>query len=213
MIKVLSVLVVMFALVGCRVAFVPVPIPDKLPDVTVLEPTVVTVDAPVIESEFLQEFGDGTWIVGVDIEPGMYFTDGNPNEYYCSWERISGFGGTGKETLGSGFTSQNDIVKILPDDLGFISDGCGNWYKKTESQGAPLHEFGNGTWRVGIDIEPGTYVSTSDEECSWYRLSAFTGVGRDRIAAGSTKGRVIITIEETDAGLVTSSCGTWVKLN
>lgn len=130
MFKILSVLVVVFSLVGCRTTFIPVPFPDKLPDATVLEAAVVTetvgTDAPVVESDFLQEFGDGTWIVGVDIEPWTYRTKGGEN---CYWERLSGFGSTFEEIIANESVTGQSVVTILPDDKGFTTRSCGTWTK------------------------------------------------------------------------------------
>tara|TARA_Y100000768_G_scaffold335727_1_gene277061 strand:+ start:486 stop:986 length:501 start_codon:yes stop_codon:yes gene_type:complete len=84
--------------------------------------------------EFPETFGSGTWEVGVDIEAGTYVSrrDENVsfNNPFCSWERLSGLGGTISETITAGLTDGNAIVEIEPDDIGFTSIGCEEWVSR-----------------------------------------------------------------------------------
>jgi hypothetical protein len=65
--------------------------------------------------------GDGVWLVGSDVEPGRYLSDGGTS---CVWQRLSGFGGTSDESLEVGFS---DSVEIRPSDRGLNSSNCGAW--------------------------------------------------------------------------------------
>lgn len=78
----------------------------------------------------------------------------------------------------------------------------------------PGATFGNGIWRVGVDIEPGTYRSSpATSVCLWYRLSGFSGTFDEKIAGGSTtEGPQVVTIDPTDAGFDSSGCGAWTKV-
>ena len=84
--------------------------------------------------EFPETFGSGTWEVGVDIKAGTYVSrrDENVsfNNPFCSWERLSGLGGTISETITAGLTDGNAIVDIEPDDIGFTSIGCEEWVRR-----------------------------------------------------------------------------------
>ena len=75
-----------------------------------------------------------TWEVGVDIKAGTYVSrrDENVsfNNPFCSWERLSGLGGTISETITAGLTDGNAIVEIEPDDIGFTSIGCEEWVRR-----------------------------------------------------------------------------------
>jgi hypothetical protein len=76
-------------------------------------------------------FGDGTWVVGQDIEPGTYRSD-VPAGDFCYWERLSGFGGDILEDVITNDAvegPQQVIVEIAPTDAGFTSDDCGTWTK------------------------------------------------------------------------------------
>jgi hypothetical protein len=74
------------------------------------------------------QFGEGTYIVGTDIEPGTY-TAGALGSGGCEWERLSGFGGSGQEVIESNVVIREALarVTILPGDVGFTSGGCSPW--------------------------------------------------------------------------------------
>ena len=73
------------------------------------------------------QFGDGTFVVGKDIQPGTYRTrTGSPGCYY---ERLSGFGNTPDEIIANNNTGTPAIVTIAATDKGFLSDRCGTWTK------------------------------------------------------------------------------------
>lgn len=68
----------------------------------------------------------------------------------------------------------------------------------------------DGTWQVGVDIEPGTYENSGQDGCYWERLSGFSGDSSDVIANGFPDGdRAIVTIKSTDAGFLSEDCKRW----
>jgi len=75
----------------------------------------------------------------------------------------------------------------------------------------PAVAFSDGTFRVGTDIQPGTYQASTPDECLWERLSGFDGTTNEVIA--SAFGQTIATIEPTDAGFFSSGCGNWTKVS
>jgi hypothetical protein len=75
-------------------------------------------------TESKTRFGDGTFIVGVDIAPGRYRSSGGDG---CYLARLRGFGGTLGEIISNGNPSGRAVVTILGSDRGFQSDGCGTW--------------------------------------------------------------------------------------
>jgi hypothetical protein len=70
--------------------------------------------------------------------------------------------------------------------------------------------FPDGTYLVGTDISPGTYRSSNNSECSWKRLSGFTGSVDDTIAIEINT--PIVTILSTDKEFRSVNCGTWNKI-
>ncbi len=74
----------------------------------------------------------------------------------------------------------------------------------------PATSFGNGTFRVGVDIAPGTYRnSDSSQGCYWARLSGFGGTLDEIIANNFTYARQVVTISPSDAGFSSERCGQW----
>lgn len=71
-------------------------------------------------------FGDGVWIVGVDIASGTWQSE-TPPDGSCYWERMSGFGGELDDIISNEFTESQQVVTIQPSDVGFNSSGCGAW--------------------------------------------------------------------------------------
>ena len=78
-------------------------------------------------------FGDGAFIVGVDIWPGVYKSSAQKG---CYWERLSGLSrnfysgrllGQDQELIAR---SNDTIIEITNTDKGFISKGCDKWIKQ-----------------------------------------------------------------------------------
>jgi hypothetical protein len=161
-------------------------------------------------------FGNGTHVIGKDIQAGTYQTDGGSN---CYWERLSGFGGGLHDIIANEIPQGSIVVTIQSTDAGFKSQGCGKWSMvNTSPRVGPVgsttefkSSFSDGTYRVGSDIEPGTYGTSGGSNCYWERLSGFGGGLNDIIANDLPQGSVIVTISGSDAGFTTHGCGEWRK--
>jgi hypothetical protein len=154
-------------------------------------------------------FGDGTYQVGTDIQPGTYRTrDGSLN---CYWERLKDFNGDLNSILANGNTSAPAIVTIERTDAGFNSQGCGTWTQDLSAITESKTSFGAGAYIVGTDIEPGTYRNSGGTNCYYERLRGFNGGMNAVITNGITSNPSIVTIAPTDAGFQSNGCGTWTK--
>jgi hypothetical protein len=85
-----------------------------------------TDDLSAITTSPTASFGDGTYIVGVDISPGTWQSSGSAG---CYWERESNFSGSLDAILANDNASGTAIVSISPTDKGFKSSRCGTWTK------------------------------------------------------------------------------------
>ena len=86
-------------------------------------------------------------------------------------------------------------------------------HKSPEPQEPSFASFGDGTYQVGTDVQPGTYRTRKGSPfCYWERLRNFSGGMNGILANGGTGAPGIITIEPTDAGFHSEGCGTWTKL-
>ena len=117
--------------------------------------------------------GDGTYRVGTQIQPGLYKATGGS---FCYWERLSGFSGSLDDINANDIVTGITYVQILPGDVGFKSRGCGAWTTVPSSGARATRITKDGTYRVGIDILPGTYYGYgAGDSCYWATLSGFSG--------------------------------------
>ncbi|MFF9393571.1 hypothetical protein [Streptomyces griseoluteus] len=72
---------------------------------------------------------------------------------------------------------------------------------------------GDGDFRVGADIAPGTYRSTGNSRgsCRWERARDAGHRLRSVIAGGHTAGIAVVTIRPTDAHFRSTGCGGWKR--
>ena len=160
---------------------------------------------PVPEPE--AGFGDGTYIVGENLEPGIYRSTGTN---LCYWERMSGFGGTFEEIIANG--NEGTIIDIAASDAGFKTERCGQWLPLEDTYPAtPATEFGDGTYEVGTHIEPGRYLNSGGDNCYFERQSGFSQTFGDIISNDFGSTTAVVEIRESDRGFVTRGCGTWTK--
>ena len=86
------------------------------------------------------------------------------------------------------------VIMVMAVMVGLLASGC----------------FGPGTFRVGVDIGPGTYRnSDSSGGCYWARLSGFGGTPGEIIASNFTLSPEVVTISPTDVGFTSVACGVW----
>ena len=167
-------------------------------------------------------FGDGTWIVGTEVKPGLYSAAVRKVEdsERCYWERLDGFTSY-DDQVGSGYVSHLNvgsgdyrvIVEILDTDVGFYSEYCGDWMPLDPAALSPLSVFGDGMRIIGTEVQPGLYSVSGGGDCEWGRLGAFTGNYDDKLGSGFSYGRTIVEILDTDMGFVSNECGEWTPLD
>ena len=155
-------------------------------------------------------FGDGTWVVGSDIQAGTYRSSKTSSD--CYWERLSGFSGELDDIIANGVTDAIWVVEIASTDAGFSTERCGTWTEATSATTSSLTSpFGDGVFLVGMDISPGTWKSPGGDYCYWARLSGFSGELGHIKTNGAGGSNNILTIEPADKGFESSNCGTWTK--
>lgn len=154
-------------------------------------------------------FGDGTFQVGKDIQPGTYRT--RVGSSGCYFARLSGFGGTLDEIIANDNTDDPTVVTIAATDKGFQSERCGTWTQDISQITQSKTTFGDGIYIVGTDITPGTYRNTGSEGCYYARLSGFGHTFDNIITNNNTDTQAIVTIKATDKGFQATRCGTWTK--
>ena len=176
-----------------------------------LENSVTTATSSVApEPSVATSFGDGTWVIGNDIQAGTYRSSKTGNS--CYWERLSGFSGELDDIIANGVTDAIWVVEIASTDAGFSTERCGTWTEATSATTSSLTSpFGDGVFLVGMDISPGTWKSPGGDYCYWARLSGFSGELGHIKTNGAGGSNNILTIEPADKGFESSNCGTWTK--
>ncbi len=154
-------------------------------------------------------FGDGTHLVGTEMPPGLYRTEGAG---LCSWQRLSDLSGKYSAVLAWEFVEGQTYVEVLPSDAAFATDDCGRWTPATGGGPDVSSGFGDGTYLVGSDVRPGTYRSTGGVNCSWARLSGLTGDFGDVRAVAFSDEETRVVIQPSDAAFRTDGCGTWTRI-
>lgn len=117
---------------------------------------------------------NGTYMVNDEIKPSIYKSKGN----ITYWARLKNFEGEDSSILAVGTPQGSSaVVEIRKSDQGFQTQGDGKWFLIDDSyQSEKLKTFGDGTYIVGKDIDPGTYRSDGSGTY-WARLRNFTEDG------------------------------------
>ncbi|RJU02984.1 hypothetical protein D6T65_02455 [Arthrobacter frigidicola] len=154
--------------------------------------------------------GDGTYRVGTTLKPGLYKATGTGDD--CYWERLNGFSGSFDDINANYWGPAKTYVQILPTDVGFMTDGCGKWTTVTSAGARATSITADGTYRVGIDILPGTYYGYgTGDDCYWETLSGFSADFDDLIDNYWGSQRTIVTIPSDVKGFSVDGCGTLTR--
>ncbi|MDT7664569.1 MAG: hypothetical protein QOD04_4125 [Pseudonocardiales bacterium] len=88
--------------------------------------------APAQSVTAVRTIDDGTYVVGVDIEPGNYRTSGPAQDSpikMCSWTRRKDTSGEAQSVIAMNISQGPTTVTIKPSDGAFESRGCNPWTK------------------------------------------------------------------------------------
>ena len=158
-------------------------------------------------------YGPGLYVVGRDIQPGTYRTRTVQPADPCYWARLRGFAGTDTDVIVNRVVFGPAVVTISPSEQGFETDSCGLWTTDLSRLSTSTTSVSNGTWIVGVDIEPGRYQPVGPRfdvapfNCYWARLGGFSGL--EGLDEGRPEGATVVTILPTDRGFESGWCGTW----
>ena len=185
--------------------------------------------------------GDGTWIVGQDVAPGLYRStrefqpqqttqEGLP--YYgeaCDFRLLRGFGGRDQDLIGGRKQAYARVIVQLGGEVrGLATKNCGAW-ERLDDKALPISA--NGTRRIGTDMGPGLLrsrhnnvsrdanPSPEDGQCTWLILNdflwadAYTAAGVSSSVWGQDRGTsVVVEIPATAAGFHSEFCEAWVRV-
>jgi hypothetical protein len=190
-------------------AQLPVPVPTvtvKVPGPTVTVTKTVTVTptpTPTSTVTYSQTWGAGTHQIGSDIPAGRYTASGGSN---CIW-----YISKGSSVIGNGAHEVVPVVSLAATNTSFTTnDGCGRWHAYA-APATPSTAFGDGTHVDGKDIAYATYTAPGGPYCYWQRVNILDGAPSSVAASGTSTTSVTVTLQHSDSGFKTSSCGNWIK--
>ncbi|MFH9955918.1 hypothetical protein ACH4OX_17125 [Streptomyces roseolus] len=70
--------------------------------------------------------GEGTFLVGEEVEPGTYRSTGPAGEV-CYWARLKGTTGEADEIIANSTSKGQSTVTVLASDKAFETNGCKAW--------------------------------------------------------------------------------------
>lgn len=154
---------------------------------------------------------DGRYRIGTHLRPGLYKATGRGSGRY--WETVSNFSGKFSAINGNYFGSARTYVRIGSGDVGFSTADCGKWTTVSATGARASTISADGTYRVDIDIKPGTYAgSGSGSGCYWAVLRDFRGSFDDIIDNYYGADRTVLTIPAAAKGFEVSGCGSLKRL-
>jgi hypothetical protein len=187
------------------------PSDDETPETTAPPTTTAptTTAAPTTTTPPRPSFGEGTQLVGTDVQPGIYISEGSGG---CYWQRLSGVSGDFDDILANGNSNDQVVIEIAASDTAFDSSNCARWTLYSAPP-APAATFGDGDWVVNEQIEAGRYRSDGgDGGCYWERASGLQHGFDDILANDNASGQAIVEISPSDRRFSSSGCGTWTKV-
>jgi hypothetical protein len=144
------------------------------------------------------------------LKPGLYKATGTGDS--CYWERMAGFSGDLYDINANHFGSARTYVQITSDDVGFDTSRCGTWTTAPSTGANASKVTADGTYRVGVDIKPGTYYGYgSGDSCYWATLNGFHGELGNIIDNHFGSAWVVIDVPSWAKGLEVSGCGTLTR--
>ncbi|MEU3523874.1 hypothetical protein AB0E62_08420 [Streptomyces sp. NPDC038707] len=123
-------------------------------------------------------------------------------------------GGTGDGAKAGSSTSAGHRPGDGKDAGGGSHDSDGTGTAEGE-EGAKAAFGGDGTYRVGTDIKPGTYRTTgnTDDMCYWERAKDASGEPDSVLANDNVSGTSYVTVKATDKVFKSSGCADWAAVD
>lgn len=155
----------------------------------------------------------GTYLVGNDIQPGIYKGQAGIGNS-CYWERLKSLAGDFDSILANENSVGQFYVEVTANDYAFQT-GCDLEFLESipEHTGEYPQSLEAGTYLVGSDIQPGSYSGQAGadfgESCYWERLRDVTGGFNSIIANANAKGQFYVQVQPGDFALGTTCPLEW----
>ena len=181
---------------------------DESPTTTKI-PVPTAIPIPPTATTDLNIINTGTYIVGTDIDPGIYRGEAGYDLFdSCYWARLEDVSGELDAIIANDNAKGQFYVELLDTDYA-LETGCE--LVPLDSLPIPVGDLPitiqPGTYIVGRDILTGTYKGQAGEDildsCYWSRLSDLTGSLNSIISNDNATGQYYIQIQDSDFALST----------
>jgi len=170
--------------------------------------TVEIIETPTTNPTPTQENTDvikpGTYIVGTDIQPGIYVGNAGFDLLgSCYWARLSNL--SGNDNINANDNAEGLFyLEVLPTDIALETRCDITPIDKVPQRGEFLTKLPSGIYIIGRDIEPGIFKGEAGadflESCYWARLSNVSGIN-NILANNNATGQFFIEVLPTDFAL------------
>jgi putative ABC transport system ATP-binding protein len=154
---------------------------------------------------------DGVYVVGVDIQPGIYHTAGASPCCQCYYALLSST--NTKDVIDNNSVTGQATITVGARVKAVQVSSCKPW-QKASAAGQPGTVMPNdGVYVVGVDIQPGIYHTAGagpGGQC-YYALLSSTNT-KDVIDNNSVTGQATITVGARVKAVQVSSCKAWQKV-
>jgi hypothetical protein len=129
----------------------------------------------------------------------------------CAGSACSGSGGNSARPTPTAHENPSRLPPIYPGTTVSIPPSTQSAPSSLPAKPTPTARSfpGDGTFRVGVDIPPGTYRSQGGQSCYWERLRGLSGSTADTIANGAGNWVLVVQIAPSDVAFKTQQCPTW----
>jgi hypothetical protein len=160
------------------------------------------------------QHGVGPTLGNGQATPGLWHSGGSNNSPYpslCTWTRYGLFGLVEASDITRGGPM---YAEVKDTDTSFSTGGCQVWVQAdgaldTKYPATSQGQFGDGQYRIGVEVPPGVYSSNQPDHCSWEVVSRFDGEGSSVVEHGLGGA---VTIPTGYLGFSSQGCGIWTKV-
>jgi len=181
-----------------QAAATPSAIPGPAPaPPTITSPTTIPPGPPLTTfGEIEARVGSG---VG-QILPGLYTSSGTN----CFWARFD----ANDEALGNGRVEGRGFALVRPTDMTFVTVGPCVW-RPAASTAESDPSAGDGMYRLGIEMQGGTWISPGGPTCVWITMDSLDGARAAIRSVGAPDSGQILTFTSNVVAFQTFGCGVW----
>lgn len=151
----------------------------------------------------------GTYIVGTEIQAGLYRGAGRQDGLSCQWTRLKSLEQDQESILANGLDQGQFYVEVKETDLAFKTD-CP--VIRLDTLPTPVASYPDvispGTYLVGREIRPGTYRTPAGSDtsggCYWSRLRNVAGDDDAILVNEFLQGQIYVEVSSSDFAFETT---------